>query len=114
MNSVFASTLPPWLRRVRNAAVALLALVVIFALIGFPVVPPVAKSQIERRASEGVGRQVTLGKVAFNPFTLKATLTSLTIADHEPGPPLFAFDALDLDLSAASLWHRAPVFDALR
>src|SRR5437773_5881464 len=114
MKFVSASTAPRplWLRRLRNVAVALVALIVLFALVGFFVVPPIARSQIETRATEALGRKVTIGKVAFNPFTLKATLSDFVLADRER--PLLTFDALDVDLSSASVWHRAPVFDALR
>ncbi|HYT98396.1 MAG TPA: DUF748 domain-containing protein, partial [Casimicrobiaceae bacterium] len=112
MNFVPASARPSLLRGLRNAAIALIALVALFALVGFFVVPPIAKSQIETRAAETLGRQVTVGTVAFNPFTLKATLSDFVLADRER--PLLTFDAMDIDLSAASVWHRAPVFDALR
>ena len=111
MNFVPASH-PSLLRGLRNAAIALIALVLVFALVGFFVVPPIAKSQIETRATEALGRQVTVRSVAFNPFTLKATLSDFVLADRER--PLLTFAALDIDLSSASVWHRAPVFDALR
>src|SRR5437879_8204940 len=107
--SASAAPLPLWLRRVRSVAVAVLALIVLFALLGFFAVPPIAKAQIESRGNEGLGRQVTLRKIEFNPFTLKATLFDLAIADRERERPLLALDALEIDLSSASLWHRAPV-----
>ena len=112
MNFVPAFARPSLLRGLRNTAFALIALVAFFALVGFFIVPPIAKSQIETRATEALGRRVTVGKVAFNPFTLKATLSDFVLADRER--PLLTFDALDIDLSSASVWHRAPVFDALR
>src|SRR5213078_37257 len=100
MNFVSASH-PSLLRGLRNAAIALIALVALFALVGFFVVPPIAKSQIETRAAETLGRRVTVGTVAFNPFTLKATLSDFVLADREH--PLLTFDAMDIDLSAASV-----------
>ncbi len=112
MSFVPASARPSLLRGLRNTAFALIALVALFALVGFFIVPPIAKLQIETRATEALGRRVTVGKVAFNPFTLKATLSDFVLADREH--PLLTFDALDVDLSSASVWHRAPVFDALR
>jgi len=97
MNFVSASARPAVLRGLRNGAIALIALVVVFAVVGFFVVPPIAKSQIETRATEALGRQVTVGSVAFNPFTLKATLSDFVLADRER--PLLTFEALDVDLS---------------
>lgn len=103
-----------WLRRLRKVVVAIVAAVAVIALLGFFVVPPIAKSQIEKIATQALGRQATLRAVAFNPFTLKATLSDFKLADREAGRTLLVFDTLEADLSSASLWHRAPVFDALR
>ncbi len=110
-------TAPPgssWPRRIRNAAMALLALVVVVAVAGFLVVPPLAKSKLESSVSAATGRKATLGKVQFNPFTLRAKLSDFTLAEGAPEHTLFRFDRLDLELSLATLWRVAPVLDAVR
>ena len=114
MDSDTAPVRTHWLRKLRNAAIGAVAVVAVIALLGFFVVPPIAKSQIEKTVTQALGREATLRAVAFNPFTLKATLSGFRLADREPGRTLLAFDTLEADLSSASLWHRAPVFDALR
>jgi uncharacterized protein involved in outer membrane biogenesis len=103
-----------WLRRLRNVFVGVIAAVALIAVLGFFVVPPVARAQIETLATQALGRQAMLGHVAFNPFTLKATLRDFKLANRDGNQTLLAFDTLEADLSSASLWHRAPVFDALR
>ena len=69
-----------WPRRLRNVFVGATATVAIVAILGFFAVPPIAKTQIEKLATNSLGRQATLGKVEFNPFTLKATLSDFRLA----------------------------------
>ena len=102
------------MRRLRNGAVALAVLVAVYALLGFLVLPLVAKPRAEAALTEASGRQATIGRLEFNPFTLRARVIDFALADREPGRFLARFAALDLDVSAASLRYRAPVFDAVR
>ncbi|HEX7327542.1 MAG TPA: DUF748 domain-containing protein [Casimicrobiaceae bacterium] len=97
----------------RNALIAVAVLVALVAVLGFVVVPRVAKSKIEALAQADLGRHATIGKVAFNPFTLHARLTDFRLADRDPARTLFAFSALDVRVSLASLWTLAPVIDAV-
>ena len=99
-----------WFLRFAIAAGALVALIAIAWL----AVPPIVRGQLESRLTEALGRKTTVEAVEFNPFTLRLTLRKLAIADPGGAAPLFAVDELVADLSSASLWHRAPVLDALR
>ena len=92
----------------------LAALVAVYALLGFLVLPLLAKPRIEAALTEELGRQSTIGRLEFNPFTLRGRVTDFALADREPGRFLARFAALDLDVSSASLRYRAPVFDAVR
>jgi uncharacterized protein involved in outer membrane biogenesis len=114
MNADTASAGSPWPRRFRRAAIALAALVAVLAILGFFVVPSIVKSKLESYVTEATGRTATLGKVEFNPFNLRGKLSDFTLLHRASGEALFHFDALDVDVSAASLWRLAPVFDALR
>jgi uncharacterized protein involved in outer membrane biogenesis len=98
----------------RNGLVAALVAVALFALAGFLILPVIAKGRLEAAATQELGRRATLGKLEFNPFTLRARLTDFALADRDPQRVLAKFAALDVDLSLASLWKRAPVFDAVR
>ncbi|CAG0969469.1 hypothetical protein BURK1_01149 [Burkholderiales bacterium] len=99
-----------WLRRAAIAVGAFAAIVVLAWL----VVPPVARSQLESRLTEALGRKTTVDAVAFNPFLLRVTVRRLAIADSAGPAPLLAIDELVADLSSASIWHRAPVLDSLK
>src|SRR5437762_6167423 len=109
-----SSTHSRWLRWARNAAIELVGVIALYTLIGFLVVPPIARAQIEKLATQAFNRQATLARVDFNPLTLRATLHDFRIAAREAGHSLLALDALVVDISSASLWHRAPVLDALQ
>jgi uncharacterized protein involved in outer membrane biogenesis len=110
--TVFAGS--PWLRWLRNATLILVALFAVYALLGFFALPWYAKSKIESLASTELGRSATVGKVEFNPLTLRARVSDFSLADREPNHTLLRFETLDVDLSAATLWKWAPVFDAVR
>lgn len=93
-----------WLVR---AAVALGVLAALIAL-AWLVVPYVVRAQVETRLTEALHRKTTVERVEFNPFTLRLTLHNVAVEG------LFSADAIDANVSSASLWHWAPVFDALR
>jgi uncharacterized protein involved in outer membrane biogenesis len=114
MDSVPAPTRSNWPRTLRNGLVAALVAIALFALVGFLIIPVVAKGKLEALASQELGRTTTLRRLEFNPFTLRARLFDLAMADREPQRALFRFETLDVDLSLESLWKRAPVFDAVR
>ena len=99
-----------WLRRLAIVAGALATLV----LIAWLAVPPIVRSQLEARLTGALGRATTVEAVTFDPFSLRVTVRKLAIADVPGAAPLFAFDELIANFSSASLWHRAPVLDALR
>ncbi len=90
-----------------------LAVLVVLIAAAWLAVPPIAKHLIETRLTESLGRPTTVGKVEFEPFSLRVTVSDLAVAG-KTASPLFAVHELTADVSAASLWHRAPVLDALR
>lgn len=109
-----AASEPKWRRRLRRGLIAIVAVAGLAAVLGFFVVPPIAKTKIEALASSELGRRATLGKLTFNPFTLHAKLTDFALADRDPARTFFRFSTLDVDVSIASLWHRALVLDAVK
>ena len=77
---------------VRRGVVALLVLLVVWVL-AWLAVPPIAKSQIQKIASEKLGRQVTVGKIDFKPWTLELALNDLRIATADGSQPQVAIAA---------------------
>ena len=85
----------------------------LYALVGFLVVPPIAKKTIADKAQEKLGRVVAIDDLSFNPFTLVATAKGFRIMEADGKTPFASFDQLDLDGSITSAWRLAPVVDQL-
>ncbi|HEX6137748.1 MAG TPA: DUF748 domain-containing protein [Casimicrobiaceae bacterium] len=114
MDATTGSSSSKWLRRARNGAVLLALLAALYALLGFLILPLLVKPRLEALATEQLARRATLGRLEFNPFTLRARLIDFALTDRDPQRPFVRFATLDLDVSLASLWHLAPVLDAVR
>ena len=97
---------------VRRGIVALLSLLAIW-VIAWLAVPPIAKSQLQKIASEKLGRQVTVGKIDFKPWTLELTLDDLRIATADGSKPQVAVNRIYADAELQSIFRLAPVIDAV-
>jgi Domain of Unknown Function (DUF748) len=87
---------------------------VVYTAFGFLGVPILVKSQLEKRLTAVTERVTTVGDVRFNPFSWQATLTDFALQGRTPGPPLLTLREVVADVSAKSVWHWAPVLEALR
>jgi len=88
-----------------------------FALViaaGFLAVPPLLKAKLETTLSAALQRDVRVGGVAFNPFTLTATLSQIAVADRGAGTKLLTVEQLELNGEISSLFRLAPVVSAVR
>src|SRR4029453_12584524 len=94
-------------------AAAVVAVVVLYPLFGFFVVPWIVRNQIVDRARTSLRREATVGDVRFNPFTLALTISRLKLADRD-GADLIAFDLLRADLEVAGIFRRALRFKEIR
>lgn len=75
-------------------------------------VPAALHRLLQHTLAAQMHRAVSTGRITFNPLTLVARIDGLTVQSAEQGAqPLLAVDSLLLDVSIASLWHRAPVLD---
>lgn len=110
---------PLWRRR---AAWALGVLLLVWVL-AYAAVPSILKSQLEKVASEKLGRQVTVGAVDFKPWSLELTLSDLAIAKAgaagapQASPqevPQLAVKRIYIDAELESLLRLAPVADAVQ
>lgn len=102
----------PWFGRARWFVIN----VVLLWCAAWLAVPPLLKTQIEKQAGEALGRAVTVGRVDFKPWTLELTLDDIVVS-RAPGmtdvSPQVQIKQLYIDAELQSLWHRAPVMDAI-
>jgi hypothetical protein len=97
---------------VRRGIVALLVLLA-FWVIAWLAVPPIAKSQIQKIASEKLGREVTVGKIDFKPWTLELALNDLRIATADGKQAQLAIKRIYADAELQSIFRLAPVIDTV-
>ena len=91
------------------AAAVVLALVGLYALLGFYAAPRIVRSQALDFVREKYGRELTLGEIRIDPFKLQAEIKDLSLPDTD-GKPMLAFRRLFIDFELSSLWQRAFVF----
>ncbi|CAB3816159.1 hypothetical protein LMG26684_00336 [Achromobacter mucicolens] len=106
----------PKLRFTRRAGKILLGIVA-FVLILFGVaawqVPKVLHGVLTDDVAKMIGRDVSVGKITFNPFTLTVRAQDLTVAQPGSQTPLLTLPELDASASWTSLFWFAPVVDRL-
>ncbi|MES2911538.1 MAG: DUF748 domain-containing protein, partial [Pseudomonadota bacterium] len=113
-----------WQRRAAWSVGGLL----LFWVLAYALVPGIAKSQIEKIASDKLGRQVTVGSIDFRPWSLELTVNDLAIAKTsapngvaasavQPGSPQktpqLGIRRIYIDGELQSLLRLAPVADAI-
>lgn len=98
-----------WARRVVWALSGLLALWGLAWL----AVPPLLRHQVEKIATERLGRNVSLGKVEFSPWSMELTVHDLAVAKADGSAPQLAIQRIYVDGELESLLRLAPVVDAI-
>ncbi|ACB76357.1 DUF748 domain-containing protein [Opitutus terrae] len=88
----------------RRAALAA-ALLVLFTVVGFFVLPPLIRPQLEKRLSQELGRRVTIEKLRLNPYTLSVTLENFAIMEPDGVTRFLGWQRLYVNFDAlSSLW----------
>ena len=100
----------PLARRALGIAVALL---VVWAVAGFLVLPAILRPVAVRKLGELLHRPVTLRRLSINPFALSATLEGLEVKEKGGAGPFFSFERLYLNLQAISVLKGRPVVRAM-
>lgn len=100
---------PQWARRARWALCGLLGVWVLAWL----TVPPLAKRLIEEKGSAVLGRPLSVGDVAFRPWSLELTVTDIAVATADGKGTQLQVDRVELDAELESLLRMAPVLDSV-
>ena len=99
-------------RRLIIASAIAAALLSIYALLGFLLVPQLLHDAAVDTVRKRMDRQLALGEIRFNPFTFTLEVHNLQVPDID-GAVLVGFRRLLVNAELASLWHRAPVLSNL-
>lgn len=98
---------PNWLRRHVVAISVVVALLLLYTLGGFLLVPHIARSQAIAYVQKNLQRQLSIGDLKFNPFLFKLEIRDLKL-DEANGAAIASLSLLRVEFNAmASLFHRA-------
>lgn len=99
---IFHPSLTP---RRRRFILILAGLVILYAIMGLLVLPPILRSQATKQLSATLDRPVVIEKVAVNPFALSLTVRGFSVTDRD-GAELAGFDEFhaNFQLSSAFRW----------
>ncbi|HEX5219064.1 MAG TPA: DUF748 domain-containing protein [Verrucomicrobiae bacterium] len=92
-------------RRKKYVAIGLL----LYAVVGFFVVPPIIKWQLHKQLPTYTHRQATVKQVRVNPFALSLTVRGLALTETN-GTPFAGFDELYVNFQLSSLFRWAWTF----
>jgi uncharacterized protein involved in outer membrane biogenesis/outer membrane protein OmpA-like peptidoglycan-associated protein len=102
-----------WLRWVMWGVLSLS----LFWLVSWAAVPRWVQWQVEKQASQALGRVVKIDEVAFQPWSMVLTLRGLHLAKAgptaEPFEAQLSVDEVEINASVQSLFFWAPVADAM-
>jgi len=87
--------------------------VVVFAIVGFLVLPLVVRPALERNLSAALDRKVTIERLKINPFALSATLDGISVSERGEGPALLTLGEVYVRGRILSLFRWAPVVGEL-
>lgn len=104
-------TTPHMPKGLNRAIGALLAIVALYSLLGFFILPGVGLRIANQQLAQYATVPAHLQRIEFNPFSLELTLWGLQIG--EPGKEQVAFERLYANLSLDSLWSGALHLDAV-
>ena len=96
----------------KKAAIIAGGLICLYAIIGFFVIPPVLRSQLEVRLAEHLGRKVTVEEVKMNPLALSLTVRGFDVKGVG-GDSFVGFEELYVNFQLSSLFRQAYTFHAI-
>ena len=101
-------------RFLRRLLIGAAAFVALYTVLGFLVIPIVARKITQSKLSQLLHRQVTIEALQLNPYTLSVTVRGLRIYDAEGAPDLFSLKRLYVNLQLASLFKGGVVIRQVR
>lgn len=96
-------------RIARRLAGSLAAIVLLYGVCGFCILPGFIQSRMETLIAEKLHRKASIGAVEVNPFSLTLMLRDVKLREPEGDDVFASFDTLYVNLSSESLLRLAPV-----
>ncbi len=99
--------------RSRRALLVVAAVLAVWAVAGFLVLPYFLRPVVERKIAEQLHRPATLRRLSLNPFALSVTMQGLDVKNRGEAGPFFTVERLHVNFEAASIFRGGPVIRAL-
>jgi Domain of Unknown Function (DUF748) len=96
-------------RWIRRLSITLLVIFVLYSLGGFFGVPPLLRYLATRQVAASLHRPVAVGRIAFNPYTLRLQVDQLKVGEAGAPQPFVAIRHLNVRASWTSLFRLAPI-----
>ncbi|ALA58324.1 DUF748 domain-containing protein [Nitrospira moscoviensis] len=102
----------PGTARAAKWTLILAACLVLYALVGFLIAPPIFRAYLDSTLSERLRHPVTVKEVGLNPFTLSLTIRDLAVWGDD-AHALLGFEELYVNAELMSVINWAPTFSAI-
>jgi len=86
------------IQRRRRLLIVLAALLVLYTVFGFLILPIIVRRQLEKRLTAALHRETTVARVRTNPYALSVTIDGLLVKDPD-GTPFVSWDRLYVNLA---------------
>jgi len=100
-------------QRRRRLLIILAALLVLYTVFGFLVLPWIVRRQLEKRLTAALHRQTTIQRVRTNPYALSVTIDGLLVKAQD-GSPFLSWDRLYVNLGAWRIVRREVSLDEIQ
>src|ERR1700690_540488 len=99
----------PLSTRKRKLAIWFFGVLLLYAILGFLILPPIVRAAAVKQISKQLDREVSIEKEKINPFALSATVRGLLIKDKN-GEPFVSWDEIYVNFQLSSFFGKAWTF----
>jgi uncharacterized protein involved in outer membrane biogenesis len=100
--------------KTRRCCLRILAAVVLFGVLGFLVLPPIAKSLLQDQLGKALHRPVAISRIGINPYAMTLNVEGFSVQEREGGEDFVSFDNLYVNLQSVSVFRGGPVVGEVR
>ncbi len=111
---LFGSFGPGKFRRIRTITIVAFALIFLYSITGFLILPPYIKRVAAQKLSDELGRRVSIESVSFNPYSLSGRVKGFEIKEADGLTSFLSFSSLYVDLKMISVFKKGPVIREIK
>ena len=100
--------------KMRRILIGVTAFFAVYTVVGFLVLPYIAKSVLLKELPEALGREVSIETIRFNPYNLRLAVRDLSVKKRSGDGDLFSFEELFINLESLSIVKMGPIVKELR